>query len=306
MVRFGLGVLLIYLGGVALLAGLQRTLMYHPRKGPVPIELAGPQAPHLREVQAVSQDGITLHGWLSLSQPESPIGISKPLHSLSDEGRFLVVMFAGNAGNRASRLSQLELFNELGCDALLFDYRGYGENDGQPSEIALIQDAQTVWKYATEELRIPPERVVISGESLGGGVAVALASHLCQQGQAPAALILRATFSSMVDAAAHNFWWLPVRWILIDRYPSIDRIPQVDCPRLHYHGDQDEIVPYLLGQRLFEAGPTVSRSGVASRFLTIPGAGHNDVYQMGQLEIAVAIRDLLNEIDPPGSQHREL
>lgn len=296
LIRFTWGGLLAFLGAVALLAGLQRTLMYHPRRGPVPVELAGELAPHLREVRVTAHDGVALHGWLSLHQPDSPIGKAEPLRNLAHEDRLLVVMFAGNAGNRASRVSQLALYNGLGCDALLIDYRGYGENAGAPSEAALLQDAQTVWSYATEELGVPPQRIVISGESLGGGVAVAVASHVCQQGQTPAALILRATFSSMVDAAAHNFWWLPVRWVLLDRYPSIDRIPHIDCPRLHYHGDQDEVVPWSLGKQLFEAGPPSSKTGIASRFLTVPGAGHNDVYKLGSREIAAAIHELLQDI----------
>jgi pimeloyl-ACP methyl ester carboxylesterase len=301
MIRVSLRGFIAFLGVVALLAGVQRTLMYHPRKGPVPLAEAGEHAPHVREIRVAADDGIMLHGWLSLSPADSPIGKSEPLAQLSREDRLLVLMFAGNAGNRASRLSQLALYNGLGCDALLCDYRGYGENEGAPSESALIQDAKSIWKYVTEELRVPPERVVISGESLGGGVAVALACHCCQQNQTPAALVLRATFSSMVDAAAHNFWWLPVRWVLLDRYPSVDRIPHIDCPRLHYHGDQDEVIPWSLGKQLFEAGPAKSRSGVTNRFLTIPGAGHNDVYKVGAHEITRAIQEFLQEIRRPES-----
>jgi fermentation-respiration switch protein FrsA (DUF1100 family) len=288
--------LVVYLGVVALLAGLQRTLMYHPRRGPVPIAEAGDQAPHLREVRVAADDGTQLHGWLSLHDPQSPVGKTEPLGQLAHSERLLVVMFAGNAGNRASRLSQLALYNGLGCDALLCDYRGYAENAGSPSEAALVQDAKSVWRYATEELGVPPQRIVISGESLGGGVAVALCSQVCQQQQSPAGLILRATFSSMVDAAAHNYWWLPVRSILIDRYPSIDRIAHIDCPRLHYHGDQDEVVPFSLGKRLFEAGPAQSRVGIASRFVSIPGAGHNDIYKLGAKEITSAIHELLQQV----------
>ncbi len=287
---------LAYLGVVVMLAWLQRTLMYHPRKGPVPIALAEDLAPHLRECHVTAHDGITLHGWLSLCEADSDIGQSQPLSKLGAENRLLVVLFAGNAGNRLSRVSQLALFNGLGCDALLVDYRGYAENEGSPSEAAFLKDARTVWDYAVQELGVPPERIVISGESLGGGVATGLACEVCREGHTPAALVLRATFSSMADTAASIYWWLPVRQVLIDKYPSAERMPSVDCPLLCYHGEQDEIVPLSQGKKLFAAAPPKSKSGIEKRFLAIPGAGHNDIYRVGNHEITRAIHELLTEV----------
>lgn len=287
----------VCLGVIVLLVSLQRMLMYHPRKGPVPVALAGDLAPHLREVHVTASDGVKLHGWLCLHHSD-PDALTERSSLRNPEQRLLVVMFAGNAGNRSTRLSQLEMFRDLGCDALLVDYRGYGENAGKPSEESLIQDAESIWRFATTELEIPPHRIVISGESLGGGVAVALASQVCQRGETPAALILRATFSSMVETASHHYPWLPVRMVLIDRYPSIDRIKHVTCPRLHYHGDQDEVVPWALGKKLFDAGPVTTNSGSHCQFLTIPGAGHNDVYKLGNEQIRLAISQLLNIASP--------
>jgi uncharacterized protein len=287
---------LAYLGVVGMLAWLQRTLMYHPRKGPVPIAAAEEWAPNLRECQVTAHDGTKLRGWLSLANPQSEIGKSQPLSDLGAEKRLLVVMFAGNAGNRLNRVSQLALFNQLQCDALLIDYRGYGENEGVPSEVALLRDARSVWDYAVKDLGVSPERIVISGESLGGGVATALASEVCQAGQTPAALVLRATFSSMVETAATLYWWLPVRLVLIDRYPSIERMPHVDCPVLTYHGTEDEIIPFRLGKKLFESARAKSKNGIEKRFLEIPGAGHNDIYRVGRIEITRAIQELMERI----------
>lgn len=304
--RLGFRLLIAYLGVVAMLAWFQRTLMYQPRKGPVPISAAEGLAPQLRECQVMAQDGIPLHGWLSLVNARSEVGHSQPLSKLGAENRLLVVMFAGNAGNRLSRVSQLALFNGLGCDALLVDYRGYGENAGAPSESAFLVDARTVWDYAVQELGVPPERIVISGESLGGGVATALAGEVCQAGQTPAALVLRATFSSMVDTAAHHYWWLPVRQVLIDKYPSVERMPSVNCPLLCYHGVEDEVIPYAQGKQLFDAAPRQSKSGIEKRFLSIPGAGHNDIYRIGSHEITRAIHELLNEVRlsrPKSAEH---
>ena len=294
--RMGFRLLLAYLGVVVMLAWMQRTLMYHPRKGPVPMEQAEDLAPHLRECHVTAHDGIKLHGWMSLCEADSDIGQSQPLSKLGSENRLLVVLFAGNAGNRLSRVSQLALFNGLGCDALLVDYRGYAENEGSPSEAAFLKDARTVWDYAVRELGVPPERIVISGESLGGGVATGLACEVCREGQTPAALVLQATFASMVDTAAHNYWWLPVRQVLIDRYPSSERIRSVDCPLLCYHGEEDEIVPHSQGKLLFEAAPPKSKSGIEKRFLSIPGAGHNDLYRVGHREITRATHQLLTEV----------
>lgn len=296
--RLGFGLVLADMGVVGMLAWFQRTLMYHPRKGPVPIAAAEGLAPHLRECQVTAHDGILLHGWLSFCDAQSPIGESQPLSTLGADHRLLVVMFAGNAGNRLSRVSQLALFNGLGCDALLVDYRGYAENAGTPSERELLKDARTVWDYAVNKLGVPPERIVISGESLGGGVATALASEVCQAGLTPAALVLRATFSSMVDTAAYNYSWLPVRAVLIDRYPSAERMPAVDCPLLCYHGDEDTIVPFSLGRKLFDAAPARSKTGIEKRFLTISGAGHHDIYKIGSREITQAIDELLEEVRP--------
>ena len=112
--RMGLRLLLAYLGVVVMLAWMQRTLMYHPRKGPVPMEQAEDLAPHLRECHVTAHDGIKLHGWMSLCEADSDIGQSQPLSKLGSENRLLVVLFAGNAGNRLSRVSQLALYNEIG------------------------------------------------------------------------------------------------------------------------------------------------------------------------------------------------
>ncbi len=294
--KFVVVLFVAYLGIVGMIAWMQRTLMYPGRKGPVLVSDAEERTPHLRECQVTAADGILLHGWLSLYDAESEIGRTLPFSQLGDENRYLVVMFAGNAGNRLSRVSQLGLYNDLGCDALLVDYRGYAENAGSPSEVDLLRDARAVWDFAVNTLQVPPERIVISGESLGGGVATALASQVCREGHAPAALVLRATFSSMVETASGLYWWLPVRWVLIDTFKSIERMPHVTCPLLSYHGTADEIVPFEHGRKLFDSAPPTSKNGIEKRFLDIPGAGHNDIYQIGREEIAKAIRELLAEV----------
>lgn len=288
----------VYVGVCLVIGFLQRQLMYVPRRGPVTLDQAGELTPHIREVSLTSHDGLPLHGWLCLAEANSPIGLSQPLTQMEHEDRLLVLMFAGNAGNRASRLSQLALFRGLGCDALLVDYRGYGDNAGTPSEKSFHADARAIWDHITLDWQVPAERIVISGESLGGGVAVRLASDLSRAGQSPAALVLRATFTSMVDAASHNYPWLPIHWLLIDRYESLPQMSTIDCPLLVYHGQYDRVVPLGQGQRLFAAAPERSRSGVPRRFLEIPDADHNNIFQLGRPAITQALAELFQAIRP--------
>ena len=115
------------------------------------------------------------------------------------------------------------------------------------------------------------------GVSLGGAAAVHLAHDTCQNNQPPAGLVVVATFSSMTEVASRHYPWLPVRAILVDRYPSAEKIVHVDCPFLCLHGDQDRIVEQEFGRKLFEAAPTTSGQGIAPRWVHLDGAGHNDL-----------------------------
>jgi fermentation-respiration switch protein FrsA (DUF1100 family) len=103
----------------------------------------------------------------------------------------------------------------------------------------------------------------------------------------------------MTDAAAWHYPWLPVRWLLLDRYPSIERIPRVDCPLLVLHGRQDRIVPFEMGQSLYAAAPERSHNGVPKSFVALPGAGHNDVMYVAAEEVGEAVRRFLGQLPPP-------
>lgn len=266
-----------YLFVIAMFAGLQRKLIYVPRKGDVPLAAAGLPVERISQVLVKSYDGILLHGWLTLAGP-GPVPEERPL----------VILFPGNAGDRSYRVSIIQQFNALGCDVLACDYRGYAENAGKPTERALAADALAIWEYARSTLHVPPERIVIYGQSLGGGVATRLAWDLKQSDITPGGLILKATFTSLVDAGRHNYPWLPVRLVLVDRYPSIDRIPEIDCPILIVHGRRDQVVPFEQGRRLFEAAPVRSRCGIEKQFLDLPHAGHNDIMSVATTEVHTA------------------
>ena len=203
----------------------------------------------------------------------------------------MILYFPGNAGNRAKRFRQFEVLTSRKAHVLLVDYRGYGDNAGKPSEQDFARDARSIWNQLTTELGVPPHRVVIYGESLGGGVATRLASDLCREGIEPGGLIVQSTFSSLVAVAQAQFPLIPVSWLLVDRYPSDRRIVDVTCPILQIHGQQDTIVPLAIGQRLFDAAPATSAQGIPKQQLLMPETDHNNVYG-GQRDHEILINGL--------------
>jgi uncharacterized protein len=289
-----------YVAIVIMLAFLQRTLIYMPSRGArIEPRDAGLPLGRVHTISLRTDDDLELRGWHVL-----PSGQGAADRAACDEqlarGRPVVLYFSGNAGHRAWRIEDFELFTRLGCDVFVFDYRGYGDNPGSPSESRLAADAAAVWRYATQERHIEPGRVVLVGESLGGGVAVRLAAEQSAAGAAPGGLILRATFSSLPDVAAYHYPWLPVRWLMVERYPSVERIPQVRCPILHLHGSRDTIIPIELGRRLFDAAPPQSAGGIPKRFVELPTADHNNILEVAESEFRAAVNDFLRHNIAPG------
>ena len=242
----------VLLAGVVVLAlawTLQRRLIYFPFGGvPSPAEVG------LEEVEPVTfmtDDGIGLHGWFARSQP-SP-------------ARFTVVVFNGNAGNRAYRAPLARALQAHGLAVLLFDYRGYGGNAGSPTEAGLAADARAARAYLTTRADVDPARLVYFGESLGAAVATTLAvSH------PPAALVLRSPFTSLTAVGRVHYPFLPVTWLLRDRFASLDRIAQLTCPVLIIAGDRDTIVPAEQSRQLYDAA--IGRKTL----VLVRGADHND------------------------------
>jgi hypothetical protein len=276
---------------------LQRSLIYLPTCE-AQIEPRDAELPpgQVHTVMARTNDRLELRGWHILADGRRAASHEECDRELT-AGRLLVLYFSGNAANRRYRVPEFRIFTSLGVDVFIFDYRGYGDNLGSPSEERLAADARTVWRYATEERKVAPDRIILYGESIGGGVAVRLAAELCEADTSPGGLLVRSTFSSLVDAAAHHYPWLPVRLALVDRYPSIEHVPQVTCPILQIHGRRDVIIPIKFGQRLFEAAPQVSSSGIEKKFVELPEAGHNDVNLVAEAEFREAIRDFLSRLD---------
>ena len=227
----------------------QRRLLYLPFGSvATPAQAGLPSA----EVLAVpTEDGLSLAAWFA------PAAAARP--------RATVIVFNGNAGNRSFRGTLARRLVDAGCSVCLFDYRGYGGNAGSPSENGLMADGRAVRAAVAARPDVDPDRIVYVGESLGTGVAVALALEA-----SPLALILRSPFTSITDVAAHHYWFLPVRLLLWDRFDSRARIASVRCPVAIVAGDRDRVVPISFSRRLFDAAPQ------PKTFLRVPGRDHND------------------------------
>lgn len=282
-----------YLGALIMLGAFQRSLIYHPFAAKsLPANQAGFGTGRAHDVTTRTEDNLDLRGWLVLAKGHVA-STDEQFNAELAKDRPVILYFGGNAANRNYRLLEVQVLTEAGADVLIFDYRGYGESPGEPSEEGLARDARAVWRFATELKKIESRRIVLYGESLGGGVAVRLANELSLNKTPPAGLILRSTFSSLTDAASSHFPFIPVRWLLLDRFPSDQRIRDVTCPLLQLHGRRDAIVPIRLGQKLFAAAPDNSASGIAKKFVDLLQADHNDVMETSRSEVSKAIRDFL-------------
>ena len=239
----------------------QRRLIYFPlseRVPPVATIMSGAE-----DVSFDTEDGHRLRGWFL-----PPTGAS----------RGTILVFNGNAGDRSFRAPLAMALVRAGLSVLLFDYRGYGGNPGNPSERGLMADARAARAYLVARQDVDTKSIVYFGESLGAAVAVALAVE-----HPPAALILRSPFTSLSDMASVHYPFLPTGVLLWDRFDSFGRIGRVTCPVLVVTGDRDQVVPPAQSRQLYEA--IQSRA----RLVVVPGADHNDYALLAGPELVEAI-----------------
>lgn len=236
---------------------LQRKLMYRPTQtAALPVADAGFESGLDVEIQ--TPESVTLRGWL----------VKSTASSLESSERALVIYFPGNAQNRAERADDLREVAREGYDVLIFDYRGYGDSEGSPRESDMISDARLVWDYAIQTVGYSPDRTVIFGESLGGAVALSLWDKSNSASPRPRAILLNSTFSSMPQAVAATYPGLPFHWLVLDRWPSNERIKEVSCPITIFHGTADEMVPFSHAEELKAAARH-------ARLIRVPGGQHN-------------------------------
>jgi len=218
------------------------------------------------EVSLATRDSEILHGWYITAT--NPVGV--------------VLFFHGNAGNISHRLDSIEIFQELDLDVLIIDYRGYGQSSGKTSERGTYIDAQTAWDYLVNKRGVAPGKIVIFGRSLGGAVASWLASRT-----KPGAVILESCFTSGVDMGSRLYPFLPVRLITRLKYPVKEYVKHVSSPLLIIHSQQDEIIPFDMGQSIFAAAPE------PKEMLVISG-DHNGGFLLNRIQYLAAIGKFLD------------
>jgi uncharacterized protein len=233
---------------LCLLMLFENKLIFHPIRYP-----EGDWSPNGLEVEDAwfqAEDGTKLHGWF-VPHP-SP--------------KAVVLFTHGNGGNITHRSDLMDhLKRRLGVATFIFDYRGYGRSEGSPSGPGILADARAARAWVAKRAGVPPDRLVIFGESLGGAVAVQLAAEGGARG-----LILQNTFDSLSAVAACHYPWAPVRLLLRTKLDAVEAIKAYRGPLLQFHGDADRIVPYECGQRLFDA------ANEPKQLVTVRGGDHND------------------------------
>jgi len=191
----------------------------------------------------------------------------------------------GNAGNVSANAHHVLRLRGAGLNIFIIDYRGYGHSTGGPPREKLVyQDAERAWKYLVEERKIPPADIVIYGHSLGGAVAIDLASHHPEAG----ALITESTFTSIAEKADESrYAYLPTRLILTERFDSISKIGSIRMPKLMLHGEADAMISPRMLQRLYDAAPE------PKQMASIPGGGHDDSAEVNPTAYFAALNGFL-------------
>jgi uncharacterized protein len=247
---------------------LQRRLIYFPSAGPVPE--AHSVMERASDVTLETSDGLALGAWF--------VPAAAPGNDMT------VLVANGNAGDRSMRAPLAHALADEGFGVLLFDYRGYGGNPGHPSEDGLAQDVRAAYRFLVEEERIPSDRLIYFGESLGAAVVVELSTE-----HPPAGLVLRSPFTDLAAVGQVHYPFLPVGALLRDRYKLVEHIRRVNVPTTVVYGTHDSVVPVQQSRAVAEAaaGPTT--------VVQIEG-DHNDVALLNGQELIDAVVGLTQRI----------
>ena len=257
--------LAVYLGICLFMFFSQRQLMYYPDREPLDAARAGA-------------------GWQTVSTQTSDGLQLTHLHRPAQAGRPTLLLFHGNAGHAGHRVGKLDFLTASGVGIFLSEYRGFGGNPGAPTEEGLFADARSTLAWLAGE-GVAGRDLILYGESLGSGVATAMASELAAAGTPVAGVILEAPFTSMAAAAQFHYPILPARWLVLDRYDSLSRIGGIGTRLLILHGEADRTVPFALGRQLYES------AAEPKSFLPLSGIGH--VAHFERPEAVEAVRDFV-------------
>jgi len=200
------------------------------------------------QVTFKTSDGLKLSGWYIPAR----------------NATFTVLFCHGNAGNMMHRLDSINLFNNMNLNCFIFDYRGYGASEGTPTEAGIYLDAKAAYRWLTSHKKVPREKIIIFGRSLGGSIA----AHLAQKARA-GSLVIESAFTSYVDIGRKFYPYMPVRYFARFNYNTAEYIKNVHIPVMIIHSRNDEVVPFEFALELYETveGP--------KKFVEIWGS-HND------------------------------
>lgn len=266
--------LLVVLLAVFLRVGvphISQRLIYKPEPGPHDFVLPDfPSDVDHEHLFIDTRDGERLHGWLVTRAGN----------------RGLILLCHGNRGSIAGRENTVLFYLELGMDVCVFDYRGYGQSTGTPSEQGTYNDVDAVWHFLTTQRAYAPGMIVLLGRSLGAAIAAHLATHA-----RPRAVILESTFSTLHDLATELYPLLKAVFNVHIRYNTLEKISQIDSPLLLVHSTSDELIGIHHGKTLLKA----ARKG--TRLIEISGR-HRDGFVTSKATYLPAIRQFIEEHPP--------
>ena len=226
--KFIIGIIIIYSSVLILLFIFQRSLMYHPQEN----NYSGDQLKvEVEKVKITTSDNINLLGWFH----------KKDLKKFKT-----IVYFHGNAGNLENRIHKLNHFKDMDVNFLIIAWRGFSGNQGKPSEKGLYNDGNSAILWL-KNLGLKDNDIVLYGESLGTGVATEIA-----QNNNFAGLVLETPFTSMIEVAKNFYPYIPVAFLLKDKYDNQNKIKNINMPVLVMHGEADQIVPFWMGEKIFQ------------------------------------------------------
>lgn len=211
------------------------------------------------DVRLKAGDGETIAGWFIPAYGPGEVEAAE-----GDIAGKTVLMCHGNGGDIGDRLGSIIVFHKWRMNIFIFDYRGYGDSTGRPTEQGTYTDAVTAWNYLTEARGIASDDILVYGRSMGAAIAAWLANKV-----SPPVLALESGFTSAPDIAAALFPVLPARLVCRFKYNTIDTIDNIRCPVLVAHSRNDEMIPFVHGKRIFD------RANRPKEFVEITG-GHND------------------------------
>jgi uncharacterized protein len=216
-------------------------------------------------------DGVRINGWF--------IPAAAPRTT-----PFTVLFFHGNAGNMADRFEKQQILRSLGVDFFTVDYRGFGRSDGSPNEQGTYRDAQAAYDYLVQVQKRDPKTILVYGESLGSAIAVELASKKPVGG-----VILEEAFTSAGDVGQKMFPFLPVRWMVRNKYDTLSKIAGIHAPLLILHSREDEMFPLTHAERLLAA------ANEPKQLVELRG-GHNDAFLVSGEAYRASVKDFLSRL----------